>query len=74
MAFISGDLVMWEAIACMVAIPVTVAIIILGLLILNDCISAEAIIEFIKWLCERADDRKKNRQGRSKFYDKNSRY
>lgn len=74
MAFISGGLIMLGAIACIIIIPVTVAIVTLGLLIADDCIDIEDIKEFIKWLDERADDRKKNRQGRSKFYDKNSRY
>lgn len=62
------------AIACIIIIPVTVAIVTLGLLIADDCVDIEDIKEFIVWLDERANDRKKNRQGRSKFYDKNSRY
>lgn len=65
---------MWAAIACMIIIPVTVAIVTFGVLIGDDCITLDEIKEFIVWLDERADDRKKNRQGRSKFYDKNSRY
>lgn len=73
MAFISGGIVM-AAIACIIVIPVTVAIVTLGFLIEDDCITLDEIKEFIVWLDERADGRKKNRQGRSKFYDKNSRY
>ena len=73
MAFISGGLIM-AAIACIIIIPVTVAIVTLGLLIADDCITLDEIKEFIVWLDERADDRKKDRQGRNKFYDKNSRY
>jgi hypothetical protein len=73
-AFISGGLIMLGAIACIIVIPVIVAIVTLGLLIADDCITLDEIKEFIMWLDERADDRKKNRQGRSKFYDKNSRY
>ena len=74
MAFISGGVNMWAAIACMIIIPVTVAIVTLGLLIGDDCITLDEIKEFIVWLDERADGRKKKRQERGKFYGKNSRY
>ena len=74
MAFISGGLIMFAAIACMVIIPAVAAIIAITFLIANGDTDLDEIKEFVEWLDERADDRKKDRQGRSKFYDKNSRY
>lgn len=65
---------MWAAIACIIIIPVVVAIVATAILIENGDIDLDEIKEFIEWLDGRANDRKKNRQGRSKFYDKNSRY
>lgn len=74
MAFISGGLIMWAAIACIIIIPTVVAVVAIALLIESGDTSLDEIKDFITFLDERADDRKKNRQGRSKFYDKNSRY
>lgn len=74
MAFISGGLIMWAAIACIIIIPTVVAVVAIALLIESGDTGLDEIKDFITFLDERADDRKKNRQGRSKFYDKNSRY
>lgn len=74
MAFISGGLIMWAAIACIIIIPTVVAVVAIALLIESGDTSLDEIKDFITFLDERADDRKKNRQGRSKFYGKNSRY
>ena len=74
MAFISGGVVMWAAIACIIIIPTVVAVVAIALLIESGDTSLDEIKDFITFLDERADDRKKNRQGRSKFYGKNSRY
>lgn len=65
---------MFAAIACMVIIPAVAAIIAITFLISNGDTDLDEIKEFIEWLDERADDRKKDRQGRSKFYGKNSKY
>ena len=65
---------MWAAIACIIIIPTVVAVVAIALLIESGDTSLDEIKDFITFLDERADDRKKNRQGRSKFYDKNSRY
>ena len=64
---------MW-AIAFMVIIPVTVAIVTFGVLVGDDCITLDEIKEFIEWMDERADARKQKKQGRDKFYDKNARH
>lgn len=74
MAYFSGGIGMFAAIACMVIIPAVVAILAITFLITNGDTDLDEIKEFIEWLDERANDRKKNRQGRKKFYDKNSRY
>lgn len=65
---------MFAAIACMVIFPAVAAIIAITFLIANGDTDLDEIKEFIEWLDERADDRKKDRQGRSKFYGKNSKY
>lgn len=65
---------MWAAIACIIIIPTVVAVVAIALLIESGDTSLDEIKDFITFLDERADDRKKNRQGRSKFYGKNSRY
>lgn len=65
---------MWVAIACMIIIPVVVAIVATVALIENDDMTLDDVKEFIIFLDERADDRKQKRQERGKFYDKNSRY
>ena len=74
MAFISGGVNMWAAIACIIIIPTVVAVVAIALLIESGDTSLDEIKDFITFLDERADDRKKNKQGRSKFYGKNSRY
>lgn len=74
MAFISGGVNMWAAIACMIIIPVVVAIVATVALIENDDMTLDDVKEFIVFLDERADDRKQKRQERGKFYGKNSRY
>lgn len=65
---------MWAAIACIIIIPTVVTVVAITLLIDSGDTSLDEIKDFITFLDERADGRKKNRQGRSKFYDKNSRY
>ena len=65
---------MWAAIACIIVIPTVVAVIAIACLIESGDTSLDEVKDFIIFLDERADDRKKNRQGRNKFYDKNSRY
>lgn len=65
---------MWAAIACIIIIPTVMTVVAIALLIDSGDTSLDEIKEFITFLDERADGRKKNRQGRSKFYDKNSRY
>ena len=74
MASISGGLIMWAAIACIIIIPTVISVVAIALLIDSGDTSLDEIKDFITFLDERADDRKKNRQGRSKFYDKNSKY
>ena len=74
MALISGGVNMWAAIACIIIIPTVVSVVAIALLIDSGDTSLDEIKDFITFLDERADDRKKNRQGRSKFYDKNSKY
>ena len=65
---------MWAAIACMIIIPITLAIMVFGVLGMEDCIDMDDIKEFIVFLDARADDRKQRKQGRGKFYGKNSKY
>ena len=65
---------MWAAIACIIIIPIVVAVIAIACLIESGDTNLDEVKDFIIFLDERADDRKKNRQGHSKFYDKNSRY
>lgn len=65
---------MWAAIACIIIIPTVVAVVAIALLIESGDTSLDEIKDFITFLDERADDRKKKRQERGKFYGKNSRY
>lgn len=65
---------MWSAIACIIIIPTVVTVVTIAWLMSINDTSLDEIKDFIIFLDERADDRKKNKQGRSKFYDKNSRY